>query len=184
MSRIGKQPVPVPAGIAVKTEGDGIAVEGPKGSLELTVSGGITFDFNESSREMVFSRPDDTRSSKSLHGLYRSLFNNMVEGVSRGYSKTLLIEGVGYRGVINGKKLELSLGYSDPKILDIPEGITVEAPQATRLIVTGADKQKVGQFAALIRRQRPPEPYKGKGVMYDGEVIRRKAGKTFVGEEG
>lgn len=183
MSRIGKTPVAIPSTVKVKGSGKEISVEGPKGNLSLSLTGTIAFEIDETAKEVRFTRSDDTRQQKSLHGLYRSLFSNMVTGVTEGYKKTLVIEGVGYRAVLKGSDLELSLGYCDPKILPIPEGITVEVPQMTRVIISGIDKEKVGQFAALIRKQRPPEPYKGKGVAYEGEVIRRKAGKTFVGEE-
>ena len=177
MSRIGKLPVPVPSGVDVQIDGQRIVVKGPKGELSHTVAEPIKVARDDDGALLV-TRPDDERESRSLHGLSRTLINNMVVGVTQGYSKTLEIVGTGYRVQARGRDLEFALGFSHPVPVPAPEGITfcVEAP--TRFVVEGIDKQQVGEVAAKIRKLRKPDPYKGKGVRYQGEVIRRKAGKT------
>jgi large subunit ribosomal protein L6 len=177
MSRIGKAPIPVPSGVDVKIEGRAITVKGPKGTLSHEVAEPIVV--RQDGDELVVERPDDERRSRSLHGLTRTLVNNMVVGVSQGFRKDLEIIGVGYRATAQGdNKLELSLGFSHPVRVEAPAGITFEVPAATRIGVIGIDKQAVGQVAANIRSIRKPEPYKGKGIRYVGEYVIRKAGKT------
>ena len=179
MSRIGKQPVPVPAGVTVTLDGRRFAAKGPLGELELQVSAPIAVQWGaEKGRTLVVTRPSDEKEHRALHGLTRSLVANMVEGVSRGFSKTLEIVGVGYRVRAHGGGLRLSLGFSHPIEFPAPKGITFEVPNQTTIVVKGPDKQQVGHTAAVIRAFRPPEPYKGKGVRYRGEHVRRKAGKT------
>jgi large subunit ribosomal protein L6 len=177
MSRIGRLPIPVPAGVDVNIDGSVVTVKGPKGTLTHTVAAPITVEKAEDGTIAV-KRPDDGRESRSLHGLTRTLVANMVAGVTTGYTKRLEIHGTGYRVVAKGKDLEFALGYSHPVLIPAPEGIsfTVEAP--TRFTVSGIDKQQVGEVAANLRKLRKPDPYKGKGVRYEGEVIRRKAGKA------
>jgi large subunit ribosomal protein L6 len=177
MSRIGKLPIPVPSGVDVAIDGRRVTVKGPKGELSHTVAEPITVDRGESG-ELVVRRPDDERESRSLHGLSRTLVANMVVGVTQGYAKTLEIVGTGYRVVPKGSDLEFSLGFSHTVPVRAPEGINFRVETATRFVVEGIDKQKVGEVAANIRKIRPPEPYKGKGVRYQGEQVRRKAGKT------
>ena len=176
MSRIGKMPITVPAGVDVKIDGSKVTVKGPKGELtrEFAPIMTITLDGDV----LTVSRPDDSREAKSIHGLTRSLLANMVEGVSQGFSKKLELVGVGYRATLKGRDLEMLLGYSHPVAVKAPEGITFEVPTQTEIIVTGASKQQVGQVAADIRAWRKPEPYKGKGIRYEGEHVRRKAGKA------
>jgi large subunit ribosomal protein L6 len=176
MSRIGKLPIPVPSGVEVTISGADITVKGPKGTLSHTVVEPIAVSQEDGS--LVVTRPNDERIAKERHGLTRTLVANMVKGVSEGYSKTLEIVGTGYRVQARGKDLEFALGFSHPVLVSPPDGIefTVEAP--TRFVVSGIDKQKVGETAANIRKIRKPEPYKGKGVRYQGEVVRRKAGKA------
>ena len=176
MSRIGKLPIPVPANVDVKIDGQEISVKGPKGSLAHTIAEPITVEREDG--VLTVSRPDDERRNRALHGLTRSLVNNLVVGVTDGYEKKLEIHGVGYRVQLKGSDLEFSLGFSHPVKVTPPEGITfvVEAP--TRFSVQGIDKQRVGEVAANIRKLRKPDPYKGKGVRYAGEKIRRKVGKT------
>ena len=177
MSRIGKLPVPVPSGVDVSIDGAQVTVKGPKGTLSHTVAAPITVEKGEGVLDV--KRPDDERTSKSLHGLTRTLVNNMVVGVTEGYEKKLEIVGVGYRVLPKGPtQLEFQLGYSHPIIFDAPEGITFAVESATKLGVQGIDKQLVGEVAANIRKLRKPEPYKGKGVRYAGEHIRRKVGKA------
>ncbi|WP_435770933.1 50S ribosomal protein L6 [Nocardioides sp. SYSU DS0651] len=181
MSRIGKLPVPVPAGVDVQIDGATVTVKGPKGTLSHTVVPPITVERNEEGGSVVLDvkRPDDERVSKSLHGLSRTLINNMVVGVTDGYEKKLEIVGVGYRVLSKGPtQLEFQLGYSHPIIFDAPEGITFAVEGPTKLGVQGIDKQLVGEVAANIRKLRKPEPYKGKGVRYAGEHVRRKVGKA------
>lgn len=181
MSRIGKLPVPVPAGVDVTLDGQQVTVKGPKGTLSHTVAAPITVAKNDEGGSTVLDvqRPDDERISKSLHGLTRTLINNMVVGVTEGYEKKLEIVGVGYRVLSKGPtQLEFQLGYSHPIIFDAPEGITFAVEGPTKLGVAGIDKQLVGEVAANIRKLRKPEPYKGKGVRYAGEHIRRKVGKA------
>jgi len=177
MSRIGRLPVPVPAGVDVTIDGQAVTVKGPKGTLSHTVAEPITVSKGEDGALQVV-RPDDERISKSLHGLSRTLINNMVVGVTTGYAKTLEIVGTGYRVQQRGADLEFALGFSHPVLVTAPEGITLRVEAPTRLAVEGIDKQQVGEVAANIRKLRKPDPYKGKGVRYQGEVVRRKAGKT------
>lgn len=176
MSRIGKQPITIPAGVKLNVSTGKVSVEGPKGKLERVVPGGVTIEVKGT--EALVARPDDTRKSKAMHGLVRSLVNNMVLGVTKGFEKELHIEGVGYRAAVAGKKLNLTLGYSHPVEFDIPTGITITVDQQTEVKIVGIDKELVGQVAANIRFLREPEVYRGKGVRYKDEVIRRKAGKT------
>lgn len=177
MSRIGKLPVSVPAGVEVSINGNEVTVKGPKGELTRSFYSALTIEQAEDG-SIVVTRPDDERDSRAQHGLTRTLINNMVVGVSEGYSKTLELVGVGYRAAIKGDKLEMNLGFSHPVIIDKPEGITFECPDQAKIVVSGIDKQQVGQVAADIRKWRKPEPYKGKGIRYQGEHIRRKEGKT------
>ena len=177
MSRIGKLPVPVPSGVDVTIDGQQVIVKGPKGTLSHIVAEPITVDRAEDGTINV-QRPDDERLSKSLHGLSRTLIANMVTGVTSGYSKTLEIVGTGYRVVAKGSDLEFALGFSHPVLVTAPDGIAFRVEVPTRFVVEGIDKQKVGEVAANIRKLRKPDPYKGKGVRYQGEVIRRKAGKA------
>jgi large subunit ribosomal protein L6 len=177
MSRIGKLPVPVPSGVEVTIDGSVVSVKGPKGRLQHTVAAPITVE--QSDGQVVLNRPDDERESKSLHGLSRTLVANMITGVSEGYTKRLEIIGVGYRVIAKGPtELELNLGYSHPINVKAPEGITFAVETPTRFSVAGIDKQQVGEVAANIRKLRKPEPYKGKGVRYEGEQVRRKVGKA------
>ena len=177
MSRIGKQPVPVPGGVDVTIDGQTVSVKGPKGSLELAVSEPIVVSRNDEG-SIVVTRPDDERRSRSLHGLSRTLVANLITGVTEGYTTKMEIFGVGYRVQQKGSNLEFALGYSHPVLIEAPEGITFAVESPTKFSVSGIDKQKVGQISAVIRRLRRPDPYKGKGVRYEGEQIRRKVGKT------
>ncbi|MFD8496160.1 50S ribosomal protein L6 [Amycolatopsis sp. NPDC059657] len=177
MSRIGKLPVAVPSGVEVTIDGQHIQVKGPKGTLEHTVAEPITVERGEDGALLV-KRPNDERTSKALHGLTRTLVDNLVVGVTKGYEKKLEIHGVGYRVAAKGSDLEFALGYSHPVKIEAPEGITFKVDTPTRFSVSGIDKQKVGQIAAVIRKLRRPDPYKGKGLRYEGEKIRRKVGKT------
>ncbi|WP_454788689.1 50S ribosomal protein L6 [Mycolicibacterium lutetiense] len=177
MSRIGKQPVLVPTGVDVTIDGRNVSVKGPKGTLTLDVAEPITVERNEDGA-IVVSRPDDERRSRSLHGLSRTLVANLVTGVTEGYTRKMEIFGVGYRVQLKGSNLEFALGYSHPVVIEAPEGITFAVETPTKFSITGIDKQKVGQISAVIRRLRRPDPYKGKGVRYEGEQIRRKVGKT------
>jgi large subunit ribosomal protein L6 len=176
MSRIGKLPIPVPSGVDVAIDGRTVTVNGPKGSLSHTVAEPITVAQEDGT--ISVGRPDDERLSKALHGLSRTLIANMVTGVTAGYSKTLEIVGTGYRVTAKGSDLEFALGFSHPVVVTPPEGITFRVERPTQFVVEGIDKQKVGEVAANIRKLRKPDPYKGKGVRYQGEVIRRKAGKA------
>ena len=176
MSRIGKQPVAVPAGVDVSIDGPHVTVKGPKGTLEHTVAEPIAVKLEDGA--VSVTRPDDERTSRSLHGLTRTLIDNMVVGVTQGYSKAMEIVGTGYRVVAKGGDLEFSLGYSHTILVKAPEGITFTVESPTRFSVNGIDKQQVGELAANIRKLRKPEPYKGKGVRYADEVVRRKAGKA------
>ena len=176
MSRIGKQPIPVPSGVEVQIEGQTVTIKGPKGSLTQSFNEDMTVTLEEG--VLSVSRPSDERHHRSLHGLTRTLLSNMVVGVSEGFHKNLEIVGVGYRAELKGSDIQLALGFSHPVFVKAPEGITFEVPAPTKITVRGIDKQRVGQVAAEIRKWRKPEPYKGKGVRYEGEHVRRKLGKT------
>ena len=176
MSRIGSFPIPVPAGVDVTLAGRDVTVKGPKGTLGRTLPGAISV--RQEGDELLVERPDDERENRALHGLVRSLVNNMVVGVSQEFTKELEIIGVGYRAVLQGNGLDLALGFSHPVRVEAPAGITFEVPAPGRVIVRGIDKEQVGQVAANIRKLRKPEPYKGKGVRYSDEYVARKAGKT------
>jgi large subunit ribosomal protein L6 len=175
MSRIGRKPIPVPAGVTISIEPELVRVNGPKGELTERIHRDITVEQDDG--ELRVTRPTDRGEHRALHGLTRSLVANMVVGVTDGYTKTLEIQGVGYRATLKGKDLELALGYSHPVSIKAPDGIEFEVPQPTRVIVKGISKQAVGEIAANIRKQRPPEPYKGKGIRYEGEYVARKVGK-------
>ena len=179
MSRIGKKPIAIPAGVDVKINGSEVTVKGPKGELKDTFNAQISIVMENN--EIVVSRPTDNKEHRALHGLTRTLIANMVEGVSNGYKKELEVNGVGYRAQKQGKNLVMNLGYSHQVIMPEIDGITIEVPNNNLIIISGADKQKVGQFAAEVREKRPPEPYKGKGIKYVGEYIRRKEGKAAKG---
>ena len=177
MSRIGKAPIPVPSGVEVSISGGAVMVKGPKGQLSRSIPGAITVRLDEGT--VFVERPDDERENRALHGMFRSLVNNMVTGVTDGFRKDLDIVGVGYRAAATGSnKLDMSLGFSHPVVVNAPDGISFVVPQPTRIEVHGIDKQLVGQVAADIRSLRKPEPYKGKGVRYSGERVRRKVGKA------
>lgn len=176
MSRIGKKPITVPAGVEVKIDGQTVTVKGPKGTLSRTVNKEISVTLEDG--VINVSRVDDEIKSRSLHGLNRTLINNMITGVTHGFEKKLEIQGVGYNAQMQGKNLKLTLGFSHPVIVEPPEGITLSTPSAVVIVVSGADKDLVGQVASEIRAWRRPEPYKGKGIRYSGEHVRRKAGKT------
>ena len=181
MSRIGKKPITVPAGVDVKIDGSTVTVKGPKGTLTNTFNSEIMI--KQEGAEIIVERPSEDKMHKSLHGLTRTLVNNMVEGVTNGYSKSLDIEGVGYRAAKQGKNLVMNLGYSHQVIVPEIEGITIDVPAPNNIVINGIDKQKVGQFAAEVREKRPPEPYKGKGIRYTGERIIRKEGKAGKGKK-
>ncbi|MHA2788068.1 50S ribosomal protein L6 [Corynebacterium sp. S7] len=176
MSRVGKAPIAIPKGVETKIDGQNVEVKGPKGTLSYVVPAPISVAVEEN--EIVVTRPDDHRTNRSLHGLSRSLVNNMVVGVTEGYKINMEIFGVGYRVALKGKNLEFALGYSHPVLIEAPEGITFAVDGNTKLSIEGIDKQLVGQIAANIRRLRKDDPYKGKGIRYAGEQIRRKVGKT------
>ena len=175
MSRIGRKPIPVQSGVTVTIDPDVVRVHGPKGELSERIPRDMKVA--QEGEEITVTRPTDRGEHRALHGLTRSLVANMVEGVTNGYTKTLEIQGVGYRAQLKGRDLELALGYSHPVPIKAPEGIEFEVPQPTRVIVKGISKQLVGEMAAYIRKQRPPEPYKGKGIRYEGEYVARKVGK-------
>jgi len=176
MSRIGKKPITIPAGVEFKNEDNLITVKGPKGTLTQQIHPNITV--NVDGGVITVTRPDDNKLNRSLHGLSRTLIANMIEGVTNGYKKELDVLGVGYRVQMQGKTLVMNLGYSHQVIVEPIEGITIEAPGPNKVVISGPDKQKVGQFAAEVREKRPPEPYKGKGIRYTDEYVRRKEGKT------
>ncbi len=176
MSRIGKKPIDIPNGVTIKQDNGAIAVTGPKGALRTEVNPQINVAIE--ANQIVVTRPNDQADMRSAHGLTRTLINNMVQGVTDGYSRKLEIVGVGFRAEMRGSALQLNLGYSHPIMFYPPQEVTLAAPTATSVVITGVDKQLVGQIAAKIRSFRPPEPYKGKGVKYEGEQIRRKAGKS------
>jgi large subunit ribosomal protein L6 len=175
MSRIGRQPIPVPAGVSIAIEPELVTVNGPKGELSERIHRDIGVE--RSGEELIVTRPTDRGEHRALHGLTRTLVANMVLGVTDGFEKRLEIQGVGYRAQLRGRDLELALGYSHPVPIKAPDGIEFEVPQPTRIIVRGASKQQVGEVAANIRKQRKPEPYKGKGIRYEGEYVPRKVGK-------
>ncbi|MDO9166813.1 MAG: 50S ribosomal protein L6 [Rhodoferax sp.] len=175
MSRIGVQPIPIPEGIAIELEKGNVSVKGPKGELSQSFDPAILVELNDNT--LIVTRPSDSKEHKSAHGLVRALVANMVNNCANGYSKELEIQGVGYRASMKGKNIELLVGFSHPVMIEPPDGVTIETPQPTQVIVSGADKQAVGEIAARIRKTRPPEPYKGKGIRYKGEHVQRKVGK-------
>ena len=179
MSRIGRAPIAIPAGVEIKVEDNNVVtVKGPKGTLTQQLHPNMTIE--QEGAELRVTRPNDLKENRSLHGLTRTLLHNMVVGVTEGFKKTLDVNGVGYRVAMEGGKLVMNLGFSHQVIMEAPAGITVETPTANQIVISGFDKQLVGQFAAEVREKRPPEPYKGKGIKYSDEVIRRKVGKTGV----
>ncbi len=180
MSRIGRKPVVVPANVKVSLADATINVEGPKGKLSFNHRREIGVKYDEAAKQLLITRPDDERLNRALHGLTRSLIANMVEGVTKGYTKKLEIVGVGYQAQLKkANTVALQVGYANVVVMEAPPGVTVTIPDPTHITITGADKQAVGQFAAIVRKVRPPEPYKGKGIRYEGEAVRRKAGKAF-----
>ena len=181
MSRIGKQPIALPAGVKANIADGKVRVEGPKGKLEQKIPATIKVRLDADKKELVVERPDDEKPSKALHGLTRSLLANMVEGVTNGYKKTLEIQGVGFKAEQKGKNLVLSLGYANTISKAIPANVTLQLEGPTKIHISGADKQAVGQFAAEVRQVRKPEPYKGKGIRYEGEQVKIKPGKAFAG---
>ncbi len=196
MSRIGKKPIPVPAGVEVGINNGTVEIKGPKGSLTHDIPRKIVVEYHQSDKAMIVTRESDERTVRALHGLTRSLVNNMVAGVTQGFTKDLEIIGVGYGAKVQGKELAVSVGFTNPVSLPIPDGLEVSEPKTdnvampgvgsvpvTSLAISGIDKQKVGQFAAAVRAVRPPEPYKGKGIRYKGEEVRRKVGKAMAGIE-
>lgn len=182
MSRVGRVPITIPTQVKVNQQGATLLFEGPKGKLDLTVP--TTLSATVEQGRVQFTRANDLKPVKALHGLYRALAANIVRGVTEGFQKDLEISGVGYRAEIKNKQLVIHAGYSHPVPLAIPQGLSVETPKPTQIVVKGIDKHLVGQFAATVRRVAPPEPYKGKGIKYAGEVIRRKAGKAATGAKG
>ena len=181
MSRIGRKPIVIPQGVEVKVDGSHVTVKGPKGTLENTFNSEMNISME--GNEIIVTRPSDDKEHRSLHGLTRTLINNMVVGVSEGFKKELEVNGVGYRVAKQGKDLVMTLGYSHQVIMPEIDGITIEVPAPNKIIINGYDKQKVGQFAAEVREKRPPEPYKGKGIKYVGEFIIRKEGKAGKGKK-
>jgi large subunit ribosomal protein L6 len=180
MSRVGKQPVVFPANVKVQVADGTVRVEGPKGKLEFSYHRSMKVQLDEGKKAVVVTRPDDERLNRSLHGLTRTLIANMVEGVTKGFEKKLKIEGIGYQARLDKKILVLTVGYANSVEMPPPEGVTVELPDPTTIVIKGSDKQKVGQYAAEVRRVRKPEPYKGKGIRYEKEQVRRKEGKSFT----
>ena len=176
MSRIGLKPIAIPAGVDFSVDGNTVTVKGPNGTLTMEKSPSISVNVEGS--EITFARPNDDKENRALHGLTRALVANMVTGVTTGFKKVLDVNGVGYRVSVSGATLTMNLGYSHQVIMTAPEGIKIECPSQTQIVISGADKQAVGQFAAQVREKRPPEPYKGKGIKYAEEHIRRKEGKT------
>ena len=179
MSRIGRKPVAVPAGVDVKIDGTTVTVKGPKGSLTGTYNSKLSIALE--GNEIIVTRPDDEKESRALHGLTRTLIHHMVEGVNNGYSKELEINGIGYKAAMQGKDLVLNIGFSHQVIMPEIDGISIEVPNPNKIVISGPDKQMVGQFAAEVREKRPPEPYKGKGIKYVDEHVRRKEGKAGKG---
>lgn len=180
MSRIGKKPVPIPAGVTAKVDAGTVSVKGPQGELKFRFHPAMKVSVDEGAKQIVVARPDDERENKALHGLTRSLVNNMVAGVVKPFEKKLEIVGVGYQASVSGKTLNLQVGFANVVKLPIPAAVKVALPDNTHISLQSSDKQAVGQFAAEIRKVRPPEPYKGKGIRYEGEKVRRKAGKAFA----
>jgi len=180
MSRIGKQPVVYPANVKVAIADGKVRVEGPKGKLEMNYHPNMRVKLDDAKKAIEVTRPDDERQNRSLHGLTRSLIANMVKGVVTGFEKRLKIEGIGYQARMDKKSVVLTVGYANAVTMTPPDGVTAELPDATTIVIKGADKQKVGQFAAEVRKVRPPEPYKGKGIRYENEQVRRKEGKAFA----
>jgi large subunit ribosomal protein L6 len=180
MSRIGKQPVAVPAGVKISTANNEIAVEGPLGKLAWAMRPEVSATFDEGKKQVIVARAGDTRQARALHGLSRAIIQNMVVGVTKGYEKRLEIVGVGYLAAVQKGVLQMRVGYANEIQMPIPTGLTVTCPDQTHVVVKGTDKQQVGQFAAEVRAVRKPEPYKGKGVRYEGEAVRRKAGKAMT----
>ena len=176
MSRIGRAPITIPAGVDVKVEGNLVTVKGPKGTLSREIVPQLKLE--QEGNVLTVTRPDDEKETRSLHGLTRTLVNNMVVGVTQGFSKELEVNGVGYRVAKEGKKLVMNVGFSHQVVVEETEDIQIEVPSANKIVIHGIDKQKVGQFAADVRKKRPPEPYKGKGIKYADEVLRHKEGKT------
>lgn len=180
MSRIGRKPVTVPANVKVAVADSTIQVEGPNGKLSFTYRPSITVSYDDSGKQILIARADDERQNRALHGLTRSLIQNMVQGVTAGYTKKLEIVGVGYQAQLKkANTIALQVGYANQIVMEAPEGVKVVVADPTHITISGPDKQKVGQFAAEVRKVRPPEPYKGKGIRYEGEVVRRKSGKAF-----
>lgn len=179
MSRIGKKPVAIPADVSVAISGQTLTVKGPAGELKLDAHPNMTLAEDAEAKCVTVGRPDDTRENRALHGLTRSLVQNMVDGVVKPFEKRLTIVGVGYNASLAGNKLSLQVGFANTVVLEVPEGVKCDVPAPTSVIVRSPDKQAVGQFAANVRRVRPPEPYKGKGIRYENEQVRRKAGKAF-----
>jgi len=175
LSRIGRQPIPLPAGVTVSIDPESVRVNGPKGELSERIHRDI--EVTHEGEQLLVKRPTDRGEHRALHGLTRTLVANMVQGVTAGFEKRLEIQGVGYRAALKGKDLELAVGYSHPVPIRAPQGIEFEVPQPTRIVVKGISKQLVGETAAIVRKQRPPEPYKGKGIRYEGEYVARKVGK-------
>ncbi|MGC1276143.1 MAG: 50S ribosomal protein L6 [Planctomycetaceae bacterium] len=181
MSRIGKQPVTVPDGVTVDVSGSTVKVKGPKGELSFGRPAGITVEYDQDAKEVRVARPDDQRQNRALHGMMRAMINNMVNGVQKPFEKKLEIQGVGYNANLQGTNLRLQVGFANTIVLPVPTGVTCILADPTHITVSGPDRHAVGQFAADIRRVRPPEPYKGKGIRYEGEQVRRKAGKAAAG---
>jgi len=183
MSRIGEQPVSVPSGVKVETGKGLLKAEGPKGKMEQPLHPDMKVEYDQEAGEVRVERPSDSKRHRALHGLTRQLVENAVVGVTEGFRRRLEIVGVGYNARAQGDRVALNLGFSEQVVMEVPDGLTVETPSPTEIIITGCDRQKVGQFAAEVRAKRPPEPYKGKGIRYEDEYVRRKAGKAFVGGE-
>jgi large subunit ribosomal protein L6 len=182
MSRIGVKPVAVPSGVTISVKDGSVRVKGPKGELDTPIGRGFELSVDDAKKTVTVKRPGDQRQDRARHGLYRALINNMLVGVSTGFQRNLEIEGVGFNAKAEGKKLTLNIGFANPVTFEIPAGLTIETPKPTQIHIKGTSKQLVGQFAANVRKIRPPEPYKGKGIRYEGEVIQRKAGKAVGGK--